>query len=81
MQRKRRTMRPIRSGWEARGELWWKWLLRMSALGAFFYTLIARDGDVPLGVYVLIGGMAGLPNVLSLQQALNNRGEDEEPDS
>jgi hypothetical protein len=71
------TRRPRKTGWDARGELWWKWLLRLSSLGAFFYVLIARDGDVPLGVYVLIGGMAGLPNVLSLQSALGN-GDDEE---
>jgi hypothetical protein len=63
-------------GWDARGDLLWKWLLRLSALGAFFYVLIFRAGDVPLGVYVLIGGMAGLPNVLSLQSALG-KGDDE----
>jgi hypothetical protein len=65
------------TGWDARGETAWKWLLRLSALGAFFYVLIAKNGDVPLGVFVLIGGMAGLPNVLSLQQALNSKDDEE----
>jgi hypothetical protein len=65
------TRRPRKtSGWDARAETVWKWLLRLSALAAFFYVLIFRAGDVPLGVYVLIGGMAGLPNVLSLQNSL-----------
>jgi hypothetical protein len=73
-----RKLRKTRStGWDARGDLLWKWLLRLSALGAFFYVLIARHGDVPLGVFVLIGGMAGLPNVLSLQQALNSKDDEE----
>jgi hypothetical protein len=76
MPRKLRTTRS--TSWEARGDLAWKWLLRMTALGAFFYVLIARNGDVPLGVYVLIGGMAGLPNVLGLQQLLNQGKDDEE---
>lgn len=76
MPRKRRTTRS--KGWDARGDTAWKWLLRLSALGAFFYTLVAKDGDVPLGVYVLIGGMAGLPNIWSLQKTLNGRGEDPE---
>jgi hypothetical protein len=73
MPRRRRA-----TGWDAQADLAWKWLLRLSALAAFFYVLIARGGDVPLGVFVLIGGMAGLPNVLSLQQALNKGDEDEE---
>lgn len=72
---KRRTTRPL--GWDARGDLAWKWLLRLSALAAFFYVLIARAGDVPMGVYVIIAGFAGLPNILSLQRALNDKGEDE----
>jgi hypothetical protein len=75
MPRRRRMTRM--TGWDARGETAWKWLLRLSALGAFFYVLIAKNGDVPLGVFVLIGGMAGLPNVLSLQQALNSKDDEE----
>lgn len=71
------TRRLRAAGWDARGDLIWKWLLRLAALGAFFYVLIYRAGDVPLGVYVLIGGMAGLPNVLGLQQALT-KGDDQE---
>jgi uncharacterized membrane protein YuzA (DUF378 family) len=74
MPRRRRTT----TGWDARGDLAWKWLLRLSALGAFFYVLVGLDGNVPLGIYVLIGGMAGLPNVLNLQQMLNEKGDKEE---
>lgn len=75
--KRRATRRPR----PQRGEEVWKWLLRLSALGAFFYVLAAKDGDVPLGVYVLIGGMAGLPNVLGWQQAIGpgSSNEDEEP--
>ena len=61
---------------ESQGDLIWKWLLRLTALAAFGYVLVAKDGNVPLGVFVLIGGMAGLPNIWSLQQALNDRDED-----
>lgn len=78
MSRRRKTQ-----GWDARGDLAWKWLLRLSALAAFFYVLLAMRGEVPLGVYVLIGGMAGLPNIMSLQQALNQKANppsDEEPE-
>jgi hypothetical protein len=74
-----RRKRP--TGWDARAETAWKWLLRLSALAAFFYILIFRGGDVPLGVFVLIGGMAGLPNVLSLQQALNKSSESGDEES
>jgi hypothetical protein len=62
--------------WDTRGDVIWKWLLRLSALAAFFYVLIARDGNVPMGVYVIIGGFAGLPNILALQQILNRTEED-----
>lgn len=75
MPRRRRLTR-----WEARGEAAWKWTLRLSALGAFFYVLVAHDGNVPLPVYITIGGFAGLPNIWSLQQMLNSS-EDEEPGS
>lgn len=51
----------------------WKWILRLSGLAAFFYILFARDGDVPAAVFVIIGGLIGLPNVISLQQALNRK--------
>lgn len=85
MSRKRRKNRPPpRSAWDTQGDLIWKWLLRVAALGAFFYVLIALKGDIPLGFYVLIGGMGGLPHAVSLQQALNRseaEDEDEEPDS
>jgi hypothetical protein len=56
---------------EQRAETAWKWLLRLAGLGAFLYVLIFRGGDVPLGIFVLIGGLIGLPNVISLQQMLN----------
>ena len=75
MPRKRRTTR--RRPRPQRAEEAWKWLLRLSALAAFFYVLVAKDGDVPLGVYVLIGGMAGLPNIWGLQQALGADDESE----
>lgn len=70
-------MRLSTAGWDARGDLIWKWLLRLSALVAFFYVLVAKDGNVPIGVYLIIGGFAGLPNILSLQRALNEKGEEE----
>lgn len=73
MPRRRRPKRSL----DQRADLAWKWLLRLAALVAFFYVLIAKDGDVPLGVYVLIGGMAGLPNIWGLQQMLN-QGDDTE---
>jgi hypothetical protein len=41
---------------------------------AFFYVLISGK-DYPLAVYVLIGGMAGLPSIWSLQSILNDRAE------
>lgn len=62
---------------ETRGDELWKWLLRLSALAGFFYVLIAHQGAVPLGVYVVIAGFAGLPNILGLQQALGS-GTDED---
>lgn len=71
------TRRLRAAGWDARGDLIWKWLLRLTALGAFFYVLIGLHGEVPLGTYVLIGGMAGLPSVLSLQSLLNQKDEEE----
>jgi hypothetical protein len=55
------------------GELAWKWILRLAGIAAFVYILVARAGDVPVGTYVIIGGLIGLPNVISLQSALNQR--------
>jgi hypothetical protein len=69
--------RPRRTSLDARGDVLWKWICRLAALVAFGYVLIARDGNVPLGVFVLIGGFAGLPNVLGLQQMLNRPSDDE----
>lgn len=56
---------------DQRAEVAWKWLLRLAGLTAFLYVLLFKGGDVPLGVFVLIGGLIGLPNVVSLQQVLN----------
>jgi hypothetical protein len=53
---KRRTTRPKGSTWDTRADVAWKWLLRLSSLAAFFYVLIAKNGDVPMGVYLIIGG-------------------------
>lgn len=59
--------------WDSRGERAWKWMLRGAGLAAFSYVLIAMGGDVALGAYIIIGGLIGLPNVLSLQQLINAR--------
>lgn len=48
-------------------------MLRGAGLAAFSYVLIAMGGDVALGAYIIIGGLIGLPNVLSLQQLINAR--------
>lgn len=61
---------------EQKAELLWKWMLRLSGLAAFAYILLAKDGDVPAAVYVIVGGLIGLPNVITLQNAINEkRGE------
>lgn len=63
-----------RSSWQDRdrgAELVWKWILRFLGAGAFIYVLTVQHGNVPVGIYVLIGGFVGLPNVFSLQRALN----------
>jgi hypothetical protein len=62
------TSQPSRT---ARGETAWKWLLRAVGVAAFLYVLIVKDGDVPMGAYVLIAGLIGLPSVVGLQQAIN----------
>lgn len=59
-------------------ELLWKWALRLSGLGAFFWVLIARHGDVPSALYVGIFGLIGLPNVIGWQKALRSSSEDPE---
>lgn len=61
---------------EQRAEALWKWVLRLAGIAAFAYVLIAKDGNVPLGVFVLIGGLIGLPNVITAQQLLNRRGDE-----
>jgi hypothetical protein len=65
-----------RTSWDTRGDLAWKWLCRLAAIMAFGYVLLVKNGDVPLGVFVLIGGFAGLPNVLGLQSLLNKGPDD-----
>jgi hypothetical protein len=52
-------------------EVLWKWMLRLAGLGAFAYVLIHHKGEVPVGVYVIIGGLIGLPNVITWQNMLN----------
>lgn len=58
---------------EQKAELLWKWILRLSGLLAFGYILLVKDGNVPATVYVIVGGLIGLPNVITLQNALNER--------
>jgi hypothetical protein len=58
-------------GPDAKLELIWKWLLRLAGLAAFIYTLLAKGGAAPVAAYVLIGGLIGLPNIISWQQVLN----------
>lgn len=58
---------------EQKGDLAWKWLLRLVGVGAFVYVLVAKGADTPLAVYMLIAGMVGLPSVVSWQSALNAR--------
>lgn len=63
---------------EQKGELAWKWTLRLCGLAAFVYILLVKNGDVPAAVYVIVGGLIGLPNVISLQSALNQKRKDED---
>lgn len=58
---------------DQKGEMLWKWTLRLAGLAAFGYILLAKDGNVPAAVYVIVGGLIGLPNVITLQNALNDR--------
>jgi hypothetical protein len=60
---------------EARAELLWKWALRMAGILAFAYVLVFQHGDVALGAYVIIGGLIGLPQVLSLRDLLAGKAE------
>jgi hypothetical protein len=64
----RRTSPP-----DAKLELVWKWVLRLAGMAAFVYILLNKGGQAPVAVYVLIGGLIGLPNVVSWQQVLNGR--------
>jgi hypothetical protein len=61
--------RPGRGSLDLRADIIYKWLLRLTALAAFAYVLLVLKGKVALGVYVLIGGMLGLPSVLNWQRA------------
>jgi hypothetical protein len=56
---------------ERTADLLWKWVLRVVGLVSFAYVLFVMRGDVAVAVYVLIGGLIGLPNVVSLQGLLN----------
>jgi hypothetical protein len=71
---------PTPRSWSRRdqkAELLWKWLLRLGGFAAFVYVLTFMHGNVPVAAYVLIGGLIGLPNVISWQQVLNGKAEDE----
>lgn len=56
---------PTPSPLEQKAEALWKWALRGAGLLAFSYVLIVMHGDIALGAYVIIGGLIGLPNVVS----------------
>jgi hypothetical protein len=58
---------------EQKAERLWKWALRLVGLLAFAFVLVVKDGDVALGAYVIIGGLIGLPHVLSLRDLLNSK--------
>jgi hypothetical protein len=62
---------------EQRGELAWKWMLRLMGAASFGYVLLAKDGNVPVAVFAIIGGLIGLPNVIAWQSILNRKGGDE----
>lgn len=55
---------------ESKAELLWKWTLRLVGLAGFLYVLIAKDGEVALEAWVIIGGLIGLPNALPLGQVI-----------
>jgi hypothetical protein len=68
-------MPPSATSADARGEILWKWMLRIVGVATFIYILLVMKGDAPAAVFVIVGGLIGLPNVVSLQQALNQRRE------
>jgi hypothetical protein len=55
---------------DQRAERAWKWMLRGMGLAAFGYVLVVMHGNVPLGAWILIGGLIGLPNALPLEQVV-----------
>lgn len=55
---------------DERAERAWKWLLRGLGVVGFAFLLIT-DRDAPVAFYVLLGGLLGLPNIISYQMALN----------
>lgn len=57
-------------------ELAWKWLLRLTGLGGFIYLLLSHLG-VPVAMYVMLGGMMGLPTVIEMQRTANKRKREE----
>lgn len=59
---------------DERAETAWKWALR--GLGVFgFIVLVAFWRDAPVAFYVLLGGLLGLPNVISYQLALSRENQ------
>jgi hypothetical protein len=64
---------PSPKSFDQRAEVLWKWALRLVGIAAFAYILISKGGNVPLGVFVIVGGLIGLPNIISAQQLLNSK--------
>lgn len=62
---------------ERRAELAWKWLLRLGGLGLMCWVILGpMEGQAPLAVYVMLGGMIGLPSVWNVQERVNRARED-----
>jgi hypothetical protein len=54
-----------------RGETAWKWSLRLMGVVGFVY-LLDSDSTAP-GLYILVAGLLGLPNILAYQLEQNRR--------
>lgn len=63
-----------------RAELAWRWVLRglgIVLLAATAAVDLATHQEVPIALYVLIGGLLGLPDVWGAQRALNRIAKDD----
>lgn len=63
-----------------RAEQAWRWVLRglgIALLTAAATVDLATHQEVPVALYVLIGGLLGLPDVWGAQRALNRIAKDE----